>query len=115
MSILHKYDKNPFSFRYKELILFAFYSFRQIPLLDFIALVAAITIASSIKKAIIDPVATVAMVVSYHDAVQDEQPAVNMKETLANVSNGFKKLLAKENEPLPQSSSEAKGGVSLKG
>jgi len=60
--------------------------------LGFVALVAAWLIASVARWALVDPFATVAMIVAYNEAVREQTPSYDLYSTLAGVSRKFREL-----------------------
>jgi hypothetical protein len=61
-------------------------------LFSFFALLAAWLIASVARWVLVDPLATVAMVVAYNEAVREQTPAYDLYGTLAGVSGKFREL-----------------------
>jgi len=60
--------------------------------LGFVALVAAWLIANVVRWALVDPFATVAMIVAYNEAVREQTPSYDLYSTLAGVSRKFREL-----------------------
>ena len=61
-------------------------------LFGFFALLAAWLIANVARWALVDPFATVAMIVAYDEAVRGQVPSVDLYSTLAGVSRKFREL-----------------------
>ncbi|MGQ9532799.1 MAG: hypothetical protein ACUVTQ_08360 [Desulfotomaculales bacterium] len=70
-------------------------------LYGFVALLVTFVFASIVKWAIVDPMATVAMVVSYHRAIAGQAPAHDLRATLVSVSAKFRRLAQKAAAPPP--------------
>lgn len=68
-------------------------------LYGFIALFIAFVVANIIKWAIVDPMSTVAMVVSYNRAIAGQTPAHDLRSTLSNISGKFRQLAQKAAAP----------------
>lgn len=66
--------------------------------LGFLAIVAAYVITTAVKRALIDPVCTVAMVRSYQINIQDMEPSVDLHDKLLKVSSKFKEMFQKSKE-----------------
>ena len=70
--------------------------------LGFVALVAAWLIANVVRWALVDPFATVAMIVAYNEAVREQTPSYDLYSTLAGVSRKFRELEQKARQaPAP--------------
>lgn len=70
--------------------------------LGFVALVAAWLIANVVRWALVDPFATVAMIVAYNEAVREQTPSYDLYSTLAGVSRKFRELEEKAKQvPAP--------------
>jgi hypothetical protein len=70
--------------------------------LGFVALVAAWLIANVVRWALVDPFATVAMIVAYNEAVREQTPSYDLYSTLAGVSRKFRELEQKARQaPVP--------------
>jgi hypothetical protein len=70
--------------------------------LGFVALVAAWLIANVVRWAVVDPFATVAMIVAYNEAVREQTPSYDLYSTLAGVSRKFRELEQKARQaPAP--------------
>lgn len=67
-------------------------------LLGFIALVGAYALTVAIKRAVIDPVVTIAMIRSYQSSIEGIEPAMDLQKKLLGVSGRFKKLFNKAEE-----------------
>jgi len=67
-------------------------------LLGFIALVGAYALTIALKRAIIDPVVTIAMIRSYQKSIEGLEPAMDLQQKLLGVSGRFKKLFNKAEE-----------------
>lgn len=65
-------------------------------LLGALALIAAYIITTVLKRALIDPIITIAMIRSYQISIQNMEPNVDMHKKLLGVSSRFKKLVDKE-------------------
>lgn len=70
-------------------------------LYGFVALLVTFVFANIVKWAVVDPMATVAMIVSYNRAVAGQAPAHDLRATLANVSGKFRQLVQKAAAPAP--------------
>lgn len=66
--------------------------------LGFIALIAAYVFTVALKRAIIDPIVTVAMIRSYQLSIQGLEPAMDLQQKLLGVSGKFKNLYNKGQE-----------------
>ncbi|MDG5790045.1 hypothetical protein QA612_21555 [Evansella sp. AB-P1] len=66
--------------------------------LGYIAVVGAYIITSMVKRALIDPVATVAMVRAYQLNIKDMEPSMDLQAKLLKVSGKFKSLFNKSKE-----------------
>lgn len=64
-------------------------------LYGFVALLVTIVFANVVKWALVDPMATVAMIVSYNRAVTGQVPAHDLRATLVSVSGKFRQLTQK--------------------
>lgn len=67
----------------------------------FIALIGAYILTLTIKRALIDPLVTIAMVNTYQKNIQNEMPSVDLHNKLLGVSSKFKTLANKSKEPAP--------------
>lgn len=67
-----------------------------------VALLAAIVFAGMIKWIVADPLATVAMVASYHRAIARQVPAHDLRATLSSISGKFRRLAQKAVAPAPE-------------
>jgi hypothetical protein len=54
---------------------------------------AAIIVASVVKRALADPIATVAMIKAYYEAIQNQQPSTEWHGHLLNVSSKYRELV----------------------
>lgn len=63
--------------------------------LGFVAFVAAWLIANVAKWTLVDPFATVSMIVAYNEAVREQTPSYDLYSTLAGVSRKFRELKQK--------------------
>lgn len=70
-------------------------------LYGFVALLVTFVFANIVKWAVVDPMATVAMIVSYNRATAGQAPAHDLRSTLANVSGKFRQLAQKAAAPPP--------------
>ena len=71
-------------------------------LYSFIALFIAFVGATMIKWVFVDPMATVAMVVSFNEAVEGQTPSLDLKARLATVSGKFRNIMQRtESQELP--------------
>jgi len=61
-------------------------------LFGFFALLGAWLIANVARSALVDPLATVAMIVAYNEAVREQTPSYDLYNTLAGVSRKFREL-----------------------
>jgi hypothetical protein len=71
-------------------------------LFGFFALLGAWLIANVARSALVDPLATVAMIVAYNEAVREQTPSYDLYNTLAGVSLKFRELEQKARQaPAP--------------
>jgi hypothetical protein len=70
-------------------------------LYGFVALLVTFVFASIVKWAVVDPMATVAMIISYNRAIAGQAPAHDLRSTLASVSGRFRQLAQKAAAPPP--------------
>lgn len=63
--------------------------------LGFIALVAAYVLTVALKRALVDPIVTVAMIRTYQLSIQGLEPAMDLQQNLLGVSSKFKTLFNK--------------------
>jgi hypothetical protein len=71
-------------------------------LFGFFALLGAWLIANVARSALVDPLATVAMIVAYNEAVREQTPSYDLYNTLAGVSRKFRELEQKARQaPAP--------------
>ncbi len=61
-------------------------------------MVGAYVITVALKRAVIDPIITVAMIRAYQINIREIEPAMDLQEKLLGVSSKFKGLLNKSNE-----------------
>ena len=66
--------------------------------LGFIALVGAYVFTVAIKRALVDPIVTIAMVRSYQISINGLEPAMDLQQKLLGVSSRFRKLFEKGQE-----------------
>lgn len=66
--------------------------------LGFLAVVAAYVITTAVKRALIDPICTVAMIRSYQINIKDMEPSIDLQQKLLNVSSKFKEMFKKSKE-----------------
>lgn len=69
----------------------------------FIGLAAAYIIACVLKWIFVDPLATVVMIVSYNQAIQDQTPSYDLYSQLSQASSKFRQLSQKAEEASPPS------------
>ncbi|WP_416147970.1 hypothetical protein ACM26V_17190 [Salipaludibacillus sp. HK11] len=74
--------------------------------LGFIAVVGAYVITTAVKRALIDPVCTVAMIRSYQLNIQNLEPSVDLHAKLLKVSSKFKEMFQKSKEKESTSKAE---------
>lgn len=67
-------------------------------LLGFIAIVGAYALSVALKRALIDPIVTIAMIHSYQRSIEGVEPAMDLQQKLLGVSTRFKKLFNKAEE-----------------
>lgn len=67
----------------------------------FIALIGAYILTLTLKRALIDPLVTIAMVNTYQKSILGQTPSVDMHNKLLGVSSKFKTLVNKSKEPEP--------------
>lgn len=79
------------------------------PLYYVVGIVLALIISAIFKWIIVDPLATVGMVVSYNQAIQGQTPAIDLSDKLASVSGKFRSIRdragSSQTQPLDQSGS----------
>jgi len=63
--------------------------------LGFIALIGAYVLTVALKRALVDPIVTIAMIRSYHISIEGLQPAMDLQQKLLGVSSKFKGLFNK--------------------
>lgn len=61
-----------------------------------LALIAAYIITTVLKRALIDPIVTIAMIRAYQISIQNIEPSIDMHSKLLGLSSKFKKLVDKE-------------------
>ena len=66
--------------------------------LSFIALAGAFVFTVSLKRALVDPIVTIAMVRTYQINITGVEPKMDLQQKLLGVSGKFKKLFEKGNE-----------------
>lgn len=66
--------------------------------LSFIALVGAYVFTVAIKRALVDPIVTIAMVRTYQQSINGLEPAMDLQQKLLGVSSRFRKLFEKGKE-----------------
>lgn len=67
-------------------------------ILGALALVGAYVLTTVLKRALLDPLVTIAMIRSYQKSILDLEPAIDMQQKLLDVSPRFKKLFNKSKE-----------------
>ncbi|GAB3804316.1 hypothetical protein [Virgibacillus kimchii] len=67
-------------------------------MLGALALVGAYVLTTVLKRALLDPLVTIAMIRSYQKSIQNLEPAIDMQQKLLDVSPRFKKLFNKSKE-----------------
>lgn len=67
-------------------------------LLGALALIGAYVITTVLKRALIDPIVTIAMIRSYQISIRDLEPAMDLHKKLLGVSSRFKKLVDKSKQ-----------------
>lgn len=72
-----------------------------------IAYISAIVISLAIKKALVDPVATIAMIRAYHTTTSGLEPDFDLKGKLTSISGKFRTLVQKEGSDVTTSGSGA--------
>ena len=74
-----------------------------------VGFILAAIITAIFKWIIVDPLATVGMVVSYNQAIQGQTPAVDLSDKLASVSSKFRSIRERagssQTQPLDQTGS----------
>lgn len=68
-------------------------------MLGYIAVVGAYVIVTMIKRAIIDPIAMIAMVRAFQLNIKGMEPSIDLQQKLLNVSSKFKELFNKSKNP----------------
>lgn len=66
--------------------------------LGIIAVVLAVLFMTVIKRAVVDPVVTIAMIRTYQISIRGMQPKIDMQDKLLGVSSKFKQLFKKSKE-----------------
>ena len=66
--------------------------------LGFLAIIGAYLITTLIKRAIIDPIVTIAMIRAYQMSIQGLEPAMDLQQKLLGISSRFKRLFNKAKE-----------------
>lgn len=66
--------------------------------LGFIAVVGAYIFTSVVKRALVDPVATIAMIRAYQMNIKDMEPSMDLQQKLLGISSKFKQLFNKSKE-----------------
>lgn len=61
-----------------------------------IAVIGALFVCYAVKNALFDPVATIAMIRSYHKATATLTPSMDLKEQLSSVSRKFRELVSRD-------------------
>lgn len=72
--------------------------------LSFLAYVSAATISLAVKKAFVDPVATISMIRTYHTKTAGVTPRIDLKEQMVSVSRKFRELVSREGSGAPSAS-----------
>lgn len=67
-------------------------------LFGFVAVLAAYIIANVVKWILVDPLATVSMIVSYNQAIQGQEPSYDLHRQLSQVSRKFRELTQRAEE-----------------
>lgn len=67
-------------------------------LFGFFALIGAYVMMTVLKRALIDPLVTIAMIRSYQMSIRDLEPKVDLHDKLLGVSSKFKQLVSKSKE-----------------
>lgn len=67
-------------------------------LFGFIAIVGAYAITVALKRALIDPIVTIAMIRSYQMSIEGLEPKMDLQQKLLGVSSRFKRLFTKAEE-----------------
>ncbi|WP_277674452.1 hypothetical protein [Piscibacillus halophilus] len=63
-----------------------------------LALIGAYVITTVLKRALVDPIVTIAMIRSYQISIRDLEPAMDLHQKLLGVSSRFKKLVDKSKQ-----------------
>lgn len=79
--------------------------------LGFIAIVGAYVFTVALKRALVDPIVTVAMIRSYQLNIQGLEPAMDLQQNLLGVSGKFKNLFNKGQEEAPVKVEPERAGV----
>ncbi|NSW82028.1 MAG: zinc ribbon domain-containing protein [Syntrophothermus sp.] len=79
-------------------------------LYGFVGLLAAFVLANVIKWALIDPIATVGMVLAYNRAIEGQVPSYDLRATITSVSGRFRELVHKATSTPPRDSGPAVSG-----
>lgn len=66
--------------------------------IGFIALIGAYVLTIALKRALVDPIVTIAMIRAYQMSIQGLEPAMDLQQNLLGVSSKFKDLFQKANE-----------------
>ncbi|MCZ2257423.1 hypothetical protein [Sporosarcina sp. G11-34] len=73
-----------------------------------IAVIGAYVLTVALKRALIDPIVTIAMIRSYQMSIEGLEPAMDLQQQLVGVSGKFKSLFAKGEQAGPESASAVK-------
>lgn len=78
-----------------------------------LALIAAYIITTVLKRALIDPIVTIAMIRSYQINIQNMEPSIDMHSKLLDVSSKFKDLVNKNEKSHNMASNESYGSTPI--
>ncbi|ADU28533.1 hypothetical protein [Evansella cellulosilytica] len=81
-------------------------------ILGWFAIVGAYIVTAMIKRAIVDPIAMIAMVRAYQLNIQNIEPNIDLQQKLLNISSKFKQLFNKRKEDTPQPPTADQGATS---
>jgi len=67
-------------------------------LLGWLVIIGAYILTTAVKRALIDPIVTIAMIRSYQNSIKDLEPSLDLQQKLLGVSSKFKNLFNKSKE-----------------
>ena len=81
------------------------------PLYFVVGFVLACIVTAIFKWIVVDPLATVGMVVSYNQAIQGQTPAIDLSDKLASVSGKFRSIRDRAGSGQTQRFDQSGGGL----